>query len=159
VLTFRNSKRFISIKSKKNMIWKQEFSLEALNRIGLQTMVEHLNIEFTSIGDDYLEARMPVSQRTVQPMGLLHGGASCALAETMGSVASFLCIEDVGKASAVGVEINANHLRPATKGKVTGKVSPLRIGRSFHVWNIDIKDEEGRLICVSRITIAVVPRR
>ena len=141
------------------MIWKQEFTLDALNRIGLQTMVEHLDIEFTNIGDDYIEARMPVGHRTVQPIGLLHGGASCALAETMGSVASFLCIVDGAQTTAVGVEINANHLRPVAKGNVTGKVSPLRIGRSFHVWNIDIKDEEGRLICVSRITIAVVPRR
>ena len=122
-------------------------------------MVSHLGIEFTRIGDDYLEARMPVDHRTVQPMGLLHGGASCVLAETMGSVASFLCIEDPAKETAVGVEINANHLRPAIKGFVTGKVSPLRIGRKLHVWNIEIKDEEGRLICVSRITIAVVQRR
>lgn len=122
-------------------------------------MVSHLGIEFTRIGDDYLEARMPVDHRTVQPMGLLHGGASCVLAETMGSVASFLCIEDPAKETAVGVEINANHLRPATKGHVTGKVSPLRVGRKLHVWNIEIKDEVERLICVSRITIAVVPRK
>ena len=141
------------------MTWKQPFTLEALNQTGMKTMVSHLGIEFTGFGDEYLEARMPVDQRTVQPMGLLHGGASCVLAETMGSVASFLCIEDPAKETAVGVEINANHLRPAIKGFVTGKVSPLRIGRKLHVWNIEIKDEEGRLICVSRITIAVVQRR
>ncbi|MCB0598485.1 MAG: hotdog fold thioesterase [Lewinellaceae bacterium] len=141
------------------MAWKQPFTLEELNRTGLKTMVSHLGIEFTRIGDDYLEARMPVDHRTVQPMGLLHGGASCVLAETMGSVASFLCIEDPAKETAVGVEINANHLRPATKGHVTGKVSPLRVGRKLHVWNIEIKDEVERLICVSRITIAVVPRK
>ena len=122
-------------------------------------MVEHLNIEFTGFGDDFLEARMPVDHRTVQPMGLLHGGASCVLAETMGSVASFLCIEDVDQFAPVGVEINANHLRPATRGFVYGKVNPLRIGRKLHVWNIEIKDEDNRLICVSRITIAVVARR
>ena len=141
------------------MAWKQPFTLEELNRTGLKTMVSHLGIEFTRIGDDYLEARMPVDHRTVQPMGLLHGGASCVLAETMGSVASFLCIEDPAKETPVGVEINANHLRPATKGHVTGKVSPLRVGRKLHVWNIEIKDEVERLICVSRITIAVVPRK
>ena len=141
------------------MTWKQPFTLEALNQTGQKTLVSHLGIEFTRIGDDYLEARMPVDHRTVQPMGLLHGGASCVLAETMGSVASFLCIADPAKESAVGVEINANHLRPATKGHVTGKVSPLRVGRKLHVWNIEIKDEVERLICVSRITIAVVPRK
>ncbi|MCO6477872.1 MAG: hotdog fold thioesterase, partial [Phaeodactylibacter sp.] len=101
---------------------------------------------------------MPVDHRTVQPMGLLHGGASCVLAETLGSVASILCVEDMDKETVVGVEINANHLRPATKGVVKGRVSPVRIGRRLHVWNIEIKDEAGRLICVSRITIAVVPR-
>ena len=141
------------------MIWKQAYTPEALNQTGRQTMVEHLNIEFTGFGDDFLEARMPVDHRTVQPMGLLHGGASCVLAETMGSVASFLCIEDVGQFAPVGVEINANHLRPATRGFVYGKVNPLRIGRKLHVWNIEIKDEDNRLICVSRITIAVVARR
>ncbi|MCB0561145.1 MAG: hotdog fold thioesterase [Lewinellaceae bacterium] len=141
------------------MIWKQAFNVETLNQTGRQTMVEHLGIEFTGFGDDFLEARMPVGQRTMQPMGLLHGGASCVLAETMGSVASFLCIEDASQFAPVGVEINANHLRPATRGYVSGKVSPLRIGRKLHVWNIEIKDEEERLICVSRITIAVVSRR
>lgn len=122
-------------------------------------MVEHLGIAFTGFGDDFLEARMPVDHRTIQPMGLLHGGASCVLAETMGSVASFLCVEDHSRETVVGVEINANHLRPATQGFVTGRVAPLRIGRRLHVWNIEIRDETERLICVSRITIAVVARR
>lgn len=140
------------------MTWKQQFSLETLNQTGTKTMVEHLGIEFTGFGEDFLEAYMPVDHRTVQPMGLLHGGASCVLAETLGSVASILCVEDMDKETVVGVEINANHLRPATKGVVKGRVSPVRIGRRLHVWNIEIKDEAGRLICVSRITIAVVPR-
>ncbi|MCO6488020.1 MAG: hotdog fold thioesterase [Phaeodactylibacter sp.] len=141
------------------MIWKQPFELETLNQVSRQTIVSHLGIEFTAFGDGHLEARMPVDRRTIQPMGLLHGGASCVLAETMGSVASMLCIEDTGREMPVGVEINANHLRPATEGYVTGRVAPLRVGRKMHVWNIEIKDEAGRLICVSRLTIAVVPRK
>ena len=141
------------------MIWKQEFSMKALNQMSLQNMTGHLGIEFTGSGEDFLEARMPVDERTIQPMGLLHGGASCVLAETLGSVASVLCIKDTDKETAVGIEINANHLRPATRGFVTGRVQPVRVGRSLHVWNIEIRDEDARLICVSRITIAVVPRR
>lgn len=140
------------------MIWKQTFTLEGLNQICQQTMVDHLGIEFTAFGDDYLEASMPVDERTVQPARLLHGGASVALAETVGSVASQLCIEDMGEQMAVGLEINANHLSPARSGKVIGRVSPLRIGRRIHVWQIDIRDETGRKICVSRLTIAVVAR-
>ncbi len=140
------------------MIWKQQFTIEGLNQISAQTMVSHIGIEFTGFGDDFLQARMPVDHRTVQPMRLLHGGASAVLAETLGSVASVLCIEDTDKETAVGVEINANHLRPATGGYVTGTVRPLRIGRRMHVWNIDIEGENGRLICVSRLTIAIVAR-
>jgi len=141
------------------MIWKQSFNLEGINQISQQTMVDHLGIEFTGFGDDYLEATMPVDHRTVQPARLLHGGASAALAETIGSVASYLCIEDISTHMAVGVEINANHLRSASGGLVKGRVSPLHIGRKLHVWNIDIRDEQERLICVSRLTIAVVPNR
>lgn len=140
-------------------IWKQPFTLQGLQQISQQTMVDHLGIEFSGFGDDYLEATMPVDHRTVQPARLLHGGASVALAETIGSVASYMCIEDISTHMAVGVEINANHLRPATDGKVTGRVSPLRIGRKLHVWNIEIKDDKQQLICVSRLTIAVVPQR
>jgi 1,4-dihydroxy-2-naphthoyl-CoA hydrolase len=140
-------------------IWKQAFTLEGIQQLSQHTMVDHLGIIFSAFGDDYLEATMPVDHRTVQPARLLHGGASVALAETIGSVASFLCIEDINTHMAVGVEINANHLRSATSGKVTGRVTPLRIGRKLHVWNIDIKDEQDRLICVSRLTIAVVAQR
>lgn len=140
------------------MIWKQSFTLEGLNQISQNTLAENLGIEFTEIGQDFLVARMPVDNRTVQPMRLLHGGASVAMAETMGSVASVLCLDDTDKLMPVGVEINANHLRPATKGFVYGTVKPVRIGRNMHVWNIEIKNEEDKLTCVSRITIAVVPR-
>lgn len=138
------------------MIWKQEFTLEGINQICQNTLVDHLDIVFTDFGDNYLEATMPVDHRTVQPARLLHGGASVALAETIGSVASMLCIPDIETHMAVGVEINANHLRSATQGRVKGRVTPLRIGRKLHVWEIRITDERKRLLCVSRLTIAVV---
>ncbi len=140
------------------MIWKNEFTLEGINQLCQNTMVDHLGIVFTDFGDDYLEATMPVDHRTVQPARLLHGGASVALAETIGSVASQLCIEHMETHMAVGVEINANHLRPARAGRVTGQVRPMRVGRRLHVWEIRITDEAEQLICVSRLTIAVVQR-
>ncbi|MBK7871345.1 MAG: hotdog fold thioesterase [Saprospiraceae bacterium] len=140
------------------MLWKQSFTLEGMNQISKNTLAENLGIEFVDFGEDFIVARMPVDQRTKQPMGLLHGGASVALAETLGSVASVLCIEDTNKSMAVGVEINANHLRPATDGFVFGTVKAIRVGRNMHVWSIEIKDEAEKLICVSRITIAIVPR-
>lgn len=139
-------------------MWKQPTDLAQLNALNANTLGETLGIEFTNIGDDFLVAKMPVDSRTVQPYRLLHGGASVALAETLGSVASTLCIEDLSKKMAVGVEINANHLRPATKGFVFGKVTPLRVGRAVHVWNIEISDERGKLVCVSRLTVAVVDK-
>ncbi len=141
------------------MIWKQPLQLEAINAIGKNTLIEHLGMEITAIGADYLIGRMPVDHRTVQPYRLLHGGASVALAESLGSLASTLCLEDLNKQTAVGVEVNANHLRSVTEGYVFGKVSPIRIGKTIHVWNISIEDEQSRLICISRITIAVVKRR
>ncbi len=140
-------------------IWKQPAVLEAVNSISAGTLVEWLGIEFTAIGDDFLTARMPVDQRTIQPMRLLHGGASVALAETLGSVASVLCIDDLNRHMAVGVEINANHLNSVREGYVFGTVKPVKVGRSMHVWQIEIKDEKDRPVCVSRITIAIVERR
>ncbi|KGE85514.1 hotdog fold thioesterase [Phaeodactylibacter xiamenensis] len=140
------------------MIWKQEFTLEGIQQICQNTLVDHLDIVFTDFGDNYLEATMPVDHRTVQPARLLHGGASVALAETIGSVASQLCIPNIETHMAVGVEINANHLRSATRGRVSGRATPLRIGRKLHIWEIRITDEKERLICVSRLTIAVVQR-
>lgn len=141
------------------MIWKQTFTLEGLNELSRNTMGEHLGIEFTGFGDDYLEATMPVDHRTVQPMRLLHGGASVALAETLGSLAGLLCLENTDEQVPVGVEINANHLNSVTGGKVTGRTTPVRIGRSMQVWNTEIRDDRQRLICVSRLTIAVVNKR
>jgi 1,4-dihydroxy-2-naphthoyl-CoA hydrolase len=141
------------------MIWKQEFNLESVNAFNKNTLVDHLGIEFTNYGEDYIEASMPVDHRTVQPMRLLHGGASAALAETLGSVASYLCLDDPDNYTSVGVEINANHLRSVTEGKVIGRVTPLKIGKTMQVWQIKIRDNKSKLICVSRLTIAIVKRR
>lgn len=137
-------------------MWKFPFTLEGIQSLSNNTMVDHLGIEFTGFGDDFLIARMPVDRRTIQPLGLLHGGASVALAETVGSVASALCLEDPSKQSPVGVEINANHLRAVRHGFVYATCKPVRVGRTIHVWQIDIRDENGQLTCTSRLTIAIV---
>jgi 1,4-dihydroxy-2-naphthoyl-CoA hydrolase len=140
------------------MIWKTKLSLDVVNGFSKNTAVESLGIVFEEIGDDYLVARMPVDNRTVQPFRILHGGSSVLLAETLGSIASTLSI-DLTKYQPVGVEINANHLSSAREGtSVLGTVRPIRVGRTIHVWSIEIKDEQGKLICISRITIAVVQR-
>jgi 1,4-dihydroxy-2-naphthoyl-CoA hydrolase len=141
------------------MIWKTPPTLEGLNATSPDTLAEALGIEYIDFGDDYITGRMPVDKRTVQPMRLLHGGASVALAETLGSVASVLCLDDPNTQTVVGVEINANHLNSVTSGYVFGTVRPIRLGRRIQVWNIEIKDERERMICVSRLTIMVVERR
>lgn len=141
------------------MLWKQPFDLAAINATSANTLAEQLAIEFTELGDDYLVARMPVDHRTHQPVGLLHGGASVALAETIGSVASLLCIPDIQQEVPVGVEINANHLNSVQSGYVYATCRPVKVGRRIHVWDIRIADERQRPICVSRLTIAVVERR
>ena len=135
-------------------LWTSTPTLAALNALNKNTMIAHLGIEFTEIGADFLRARMPVDQRTLQPYGLLHGGASVTLAETLGSSASALCVDD-GKA-VVGIEINANHVRGAKSGWVIGTARALHIGRSTHVWDIRIENEEGKLVCVARLTVAVI---
>jgi 1,4-dihydroxy-2-naphthoyl-CoA hydrolase len=140
------------------MIWKQQLPIEELNAFGAGTALEHMGIEVTEIGPDYIVARMPVDRRTIQPMGLLHGGASVLLAESLGSLASILTLGDHSKHMAVGVEINANHLRSATQGYVYGRVNPIRLGRKIQVWNIEIKDDAGKPVCVSRLTIAIVDK-
>lgn len=139
-------------------IWNHEMSLESLNASNKGTMGEAIGLEFTAIGEDYLEATMPVDQRTKQPYGLLHGGASVALAETLGSVAAMLALKNPEKQAAVGIEINANHMRAVREGKVTGRVTPLRLGRSIQVWSIEIRDEERRLTCQSRLTTMTINR-
>ncbi len=137
-------------------IWKTDPSIEALNDIGRSSLPGHLGIEFIEVGDDYIKAKMPVDKRTKQPMGLLHGGASAALSETMGSVAGVLIIEDPSKQSIVGVEINANHLRSAKNGFVYATTKPIKLGRRLQVWNTDIHDDEGKLICTSRLTTMII---
>ena len=138
------------------MIWKHKLVLDILNSFRGGTLVEHLDITFINFGDDFITAKMPVDHRTIQPFGLLHGGASAALAETVGSVASSFCVEDITQTTPVGIEINANHLRSARKGYVYGTARPARIGSNIHVWNIEIKDEADKLICVSRLTVTLV---
>lgn len=139
-------------------IWfKTDLSIQDLNPLSKATMGEHLGIEWIEVGTDYIKARMPVDHRTRQPYGLLHGGASAALAETIGSVASAMIV-DHEKYYCVGLEINANHIRSARQGFVTGTASPVHIGSSTHVWDIRIHDENGKLVCISRLTVAVLKR-
>jgi uncharacterized protein (TIGR00369 family) len=132
--------------------------LATLNSHASETLVSHLGIEFTELGADFLRGRMPVDGRTRQPFGLLHGGASVALAETLGSLAGNLCL-DQSRSVAVGLEISANHLRQVTRGHVVGTARPIHLGRSTQVWDIRIEDDEGRMVCVSRLTLAVVPKQ
>jgi 1,4-dihydroxy-2-naphthoyl-CoA hydrolase len=123
-------------------------------------MSAELGIVFTEIGDDYVAATMPVNAKTVQPYRILHGGANVVLAETLGSIASTLCIEDTAAQTGVGLEINANHLKSVREGgMVTGVCRPVRVGRQIHVWQIEIRDESGDLSCISRLTVAIVNRR
>lgn len=121
-------------------------------------MIEHLGIEFLEVGDDYIKARMPVDHRTIQPFGLLHGGASVALAETLGSVAANLCV-DREKKMCVGLEINANHVRPVTNGFVYGLARPIHIGASTQLWEIRILNEQEKLVCISRLTLAILDKQ
>ena len=134
-------------------------SLEKLNSMSMGNMVEHLGIVFTEVTPDSISAKMPVDSRTKQPMGLLHGGASVALAETLGSIASWLSLENPEKQAAVGVEINANHLKSACEGYVYAKCVPLKVGRNMHVWDIKITNEAEDLVCVCRLTTAVIEKR
>jgi len=137
-------------------IWKQEFTLEGLGNLSMNTLVENFDIKFVDCGDDYLIAEMPVTHKNVQPMRILHGGASVALAETVGSIASFLCLKDPMTEQAVGLDINANHLRSVPEGKkVWAKVTPIHLGRKTHVWQIEITNEENKAICVSRLTMMI----
>ena len=135
-------------------VFKDDITPDSLNRWSPKTMIEHVGIEFTAVGPDYIEAKMPVDHRTHQPMGLLHGGASVTLAETMGSVAAMCCV-DTTKQYCVGLDINANHLRAVKEGFVKGVVRAIHIGKKTHVWEIRISNEDGELVCISRITMAV----
>lgn len=139
-------------------IFKQGITLEALNMLSKNTMAEQIGIEFTVIGPDFLEAKMPVDHRTHQPLGMLHGGASVAFAETMGSVAATCCV-DITKQFCVGLEINANHIKSVKNGFVKGVAKPFHIGKKTQVWEIRISNENNELICISRITLAVLDKK
>jgi 1,4-dihydroxy-2-naphthoyl-CoA hydrolase len=140
-------------------IWfDKNVSIESLKAFGKGTMTEHLGIEWVELGENFFKAKMPVDHRTLQPLGLLHGGASCVLAETIGSVASHLVI-DSSQFYCVGIEINANHIRSAREGFVYGTCSPLHVGSSTHVWDIRITNEEEKLICISRLTVAIMKKK
>ncbi|AHX15633.1 esterase [Dyella jiangningensis] len=139
-------------------IWKQDISLERINGWSVNTMMETLGIRITEFGDDWLRGTMPVDHRTHQPYGLLHGGASVVLAETLGSTAAMLTL-DPAQEVAVGLDINANHVRGVRSGTVTGTARMVHIGRTTQVWEIRIESEAGELVCISRLTMAVIPSR
>ena len=138
------------------MAFRKPIDISVLNANSRGTMIEHLGIVITEAGDDWLRGTMPVDGRTKQPFGLLHGGASVALAETLGSMAGNLCVDNA-REMVVGLEINANHLRAAREGIVTGTARALHVGRSTQVWEIRIENEAGKPVCISRLTLAVVP--
>jgi 1,4-dihydroxy-2-naphthoyl-CoA hydrolase len=138
-------------------IWTRPISVEALTASHKDTAPEHLGMEFLEVGDDFITARVPVDHRTRQPYGLLHGGVSVVLAETLGSCGAIYCTPPGHRV--VGLDINANHIRAATSGWVTGKTTPVHVGRSTQVWAIELRNEAGELTCVSRITMAVLKTR
>ena len=135
-------------------IWKKPVSIEILKQIHVDTAVTRLGVEFLEVGDDSITARVPVDERTRQPYGILHGGVSVVLAETLGSCGAAFSTPEGFRA--VGLDINANHIRSANSGWVTGTARPVHMGRTTHVWQIDLKNEQGQLTCVSRITMAVL---
>ncbi len=133
-------------------------ALETMNSFGNNTMVAHLGIEITDFGDNYICGKMPVDNRTVQPYCMLHGGASAVLAETLGSIAGGMQVDRTSK-TVVGVEINCNHLRIVNNGSVYGKATSVKIGKTIQVWNIEIKNDHGEMVAVSRLTLAVIDKR
>ena len=139
-------------------IFQQGVTLQQANKMCENTLVSHLGIEFTAIGEDFIEAKMPVDHRTHQPMGLLHGGASVALAETMGSVGA-VCTLDYAKQFCVGLEINANHIKSVRSGFVLGTARPIHLGKKTQVWEIKITNEQQELVCISRITMAILDKK
>lgn len=139
-------------------IWHREVTPQSLGHMAAGTFAEQIGIRVTEVGSDYLRATLQVTPKLHQPYGILHGGVSAALAETVGSVAAGLCV-DPERFMCLGQEINANHLRPVSAGLVTATARPFHIGHRSHVWGIEIRDEQGRLTCISRLTMAVVPRR
>lgn len=138
-------------------IWQTSMSIEALELRSQNSMAEHLGIQFIEIGEDFLIARMPVDHRTKQPIGIMHGGASCVLAETVGSTAANCCVDQT-KHYCVGLDINTNHIRSIREGYVFGKAKPFHIGRSTQVWAIEITNEKNQLVSVNRLTLSVLDR-
>lgn len=139
-------------------IWFQNYHLEQLNGDRLANMTTHLGIKYTQLGADFLIGTMPVNEKTTQPFGILHGGASCVLAESLGSVCAWMTI-DPNKYSAVGLEINANHIRPASSGLVEGVCKAVHVGRRTQVWAIEIRAHDTqKLVCTSRLTVAVIEK-
>lgn len=138
-------------------IWKQTLNVELLRQIGENTAVSHLGIEFLEVGEDWLSARVPVNRQTCQPYGLLHGGVSVVLAETLGSCGAAFAVPE--GTQVVGLDINANHLRGVSEGWVTGVARAVHVGRSTQVWQIDLRDDAGKLSCVARLTMAVLPSK
>jgi len=142
---------------KGNNMYHKEYTLEEIDGMDKNTIHESLGIEITELGKDSLSGKMPVDNRTVQPFRLLHGGANVVLAESLGSLASSLIVNP-DTHYAVGLNINASHMRPVKKGFVYGEAKPVNIGRATHIWNIDIKNEEGKLVCNCRLTMAIVAK-
>jgi 1,4-dihydroxy-2-naphthoyl-CoA hydrolase len=137
------------------MIWKQKYSLSLINQMSTGTLVETLGITIDDIGNDYLKGSMPVDHRTRQPMGLLHGGASAALAETLGSIASLLMLDPNEGSVPVGVNLQVNHLNSVTDGKVYGKVTPVKTGKTIHLWQVEIADEKGKPVCFGTLSVFI----
>jgi len=141
-----------------DMIWQQEYTLDQLNGARLNNMTNHLGIVYTELGNNFLVGTMPVNEKTTQPFGILHGGASCVLAESLGSVCGWMTI-DPNKYTAVGLEINANHIRSAASGLVEGRCTPIHVGRRTQVWSIEIRAQDTqKLVCVSRLTVAIIEK-
>lgn len=156
---FFQRKLVIHLKNKIMSIWfNKSLAAENIKHFGEATMASYLDIQFVELGDDFLKLSMPVNERTRQPYGVLHGGASCVLAETVGSFASALVI-DLDKYICMGLDINANHVRSAKSGLVIGHCTPLHLGKTTHVWDIKIYDEEEKLVCISRLTVAILEKR
>ena len=138
-------------------IWKTPITIKEISEIRESTMTAHLGIEFTEIGDDFLKGKMPVDHRTLQPFGIMHGGASCVLAETLGSVAGCYCV-DIKKKIAVGLSLNTNHIRMVRDGYVYGIAKPVHLGAKTQLWEIDITDEEGSLVSATKLTLIILDR-
>lgn len=139
-------------------IWKSKLVISEITDVRIKTMVDHLGIEFTEVGDDFLKGKLPVDHRTIQPYGIMHGGSSCVLAETLGSVAGCHCI-DFTKQVCVGLSINTNHLRMVKGGYIHGTARPQHLGKTTQIWEIDIVNDAGDLVSLNRLTLAVLDRR